>query len=289
MRAGPLDRIRRAIRGFRVRWVARDFARQHNAALALDAPTLNFYPMLPSPRAHIGPICAHLDVRIGNAPGAPDATIAWHTGSWLPARARRTLPAGAINAACVDVSKSRVASAWQEAAGYPLEVDPLATVGPLVVKSEHQGRHDGRVAIGPLAARSRGMVYQRLIDGRQTDQVVVLRTVVMGTEIPVVFEKGRPADDPFGHTDWSAARRVGEVFTPVEIATLLRFSALLALEYGELDVMRDSASGLIYVVDANRTPMAAPDVREAEGLDSLAMMAESFGRLLEARTGARRA
>jgi hypothetical protein len=277
------------VRGFRVRSVAREFARKHNAAIAPDAPTLNFYPMLPSPRAHIGPICAHLGMRIANAPGAPDATIAWHTGSWLPARAQRALPTNAINAGCVDVSKSRVATAWQEAAGYALEVDPLATAGPLVVKSEHQGRHDGRVATGPLAARRPGMVYQRLIDGRQTDQVVVLRTVIMGGEIPVVFEKGRSADDPFGHTVWSAARRVDEVFTPAEIATLLRFSALLALDYGELDVMRDSSTGLIYVVDANRTPMAAPDVRQPEAMDSLALMAESFGRLLDARAAPPRA
>jgi hypothetical protein len=283
LRMGPVDRLRRRVRGLYLRSVARSHARRHNALQAPDAPVLNFYPMLPSPRAHIGPICTQLGLRIGHSPGAPAATIAWHTGTHLPRRAARRLPPEAINGRCLDVSKSRVASAWEEAAGYPLAVDPLTTSGPLVAKSEIQGRHDGRLVTGPLRARRRGMVYQRFIDARRDDQFVVLRTVIVGPEIAVVFEKGRAAADPFGHAEWSAARRVEEVYSEQEVATLMRFAALMEFDYGELDVLRDASSGLIYVVDANRTPMAARDNREPEGIDGVAVMAASFGRLLEAR------
>jgi hypothetical protein len=53
----------------------------------------------------------------------------------------------------------------------------------------------------------------------------------------------------------------------VECAQLARFADLIGMDYGELDVLRANDSGLIYVVDANRTPVRpaglAPEHDEA--------------------------
>jgi hypothetical protein len=59
---------------------------------------------------------------------------------------------------------------------------------------------------------------------------------------------------------------------------LLRFCAAIALDYGELDVLRDNDSGRIYVVDANRTPirprgLAAADEDAAFGPLAAALQA----------------
>jgi hypothetical protein len=52
-----------------------------------------------------------------------------------------------------------------------------------------------------------------------------------------------------------AVRRPDDVLSASEQEQLLHFAEAIGLDYGELDVVRDNASGLIYAVDANRTPI----------------------------------
>ena len=57
------------------------------------------------------------------------------------------IPAGvtgkALNFNCYDISKSRVARTFEQIFGYGLAVNPLHYNGPIAVKSEHNGAHDG--------------------------------------------------------------------------------------------------------------------------------------------------
>jgi ribosomal protein S18 acetylase RimI-like enzyme len=55
-----------------------------------------------------------------------------------------------INYDCLDVRKSTVASAFEEAFGYALSVDPYSYTGGMVLKSEKNGAHDGRILQGPI-------------------------------------------------------------------------------------------------------------------------------------------
>jgi len=237
------------------RWVvATRGAARHNARLPADAPVLNFWPLRPQPIAPIFQIMDRLGLRAGFAPRADQPTIAWETGTWFPPRGPARLPANAINARCLDVSKSRVADAWAEVAGYPLAVDPLTTSGTLVEKPEENARHGGRIVTGPLARRRRGFVYQRLVDCRIDGQIHQLRVVVTGTNLALAYEKWRPEPEWFTGTRLSVPRTPDELFSAAEQALLLSFTRAMHLDYGELDVLRDEINGLIYVVDANRTP-----------------------------------
>jgi hypothetical protein len=239
-------------------WLAATaFARRHNAALPADAPLLRFYPGRPQPRAQIRSVVERLGLRIAFAPDgrAPGVTLAWDSGSWFDPRAARRLPPDALNARCLDVSKSTVDRLWQQVAGYGVTVDPLTTSGPIVVKSELNGTHDGELLMGPLPARRAGHVYQRLIDGRRDGRVYATRAIIVGRGIALGLEKWRPYPNWFHGGSVVTPAEPAELWSADEMALIMRLCAAIGLDYGEVDVLREAATGLIYVIDVNRTPI----------------------------------
>ena len=230
--------------------------RAHNARQPADAPTVDFYPMLPGPNSSMAHILARLPVRIGGSPRAAQTTFAWETGTYFPAADARRLPDDAVNRRCLDISKGRVDSTWAETAGHSITVDPLTTSGPIVVKPELNGKHAGRVIEGPIERREPDMVYQRLVDSRTDDgRILQLRLVIIGSRLIFTYAKWRPYPSWFKGTELTLPRTSAEFFSAAEQELLLRFCAAIGIEYGELDVLRDRDSGLLYVVDANRTPV----------------------------------
>jgi hypothetical protein len=263
------------------RWlVATRAAAAHNARLPADAPVLNFSPMRPQPTAPICRVLERLGMRIGYRPDAAQPTIAWDGDTWFSPRSARRLPPNAINVRCLDVSKSRVNEEWERVAGYPLAVDPLVTSGSIVVKPEENARHAGVIVEGPIERRRRGHVYQRLVDCRVGDQIVQLRAVIIGPHIALAYEKFRPYPNWFTGTQKTIPRKPDELFSTTEQQTLLGFAAAMGLDYGELDVLRDQHSGLIYVVDANRTPARPHQLAPEDQASVYDIQAEAFRELL---------
>lgn len=164
-----------------------------------------------------------------------------------------------LNFKCTDVSKSRVATAFEEAFGYPLALDPSVGEGPAVEKSEINGAHDGAVVYRPIAPRH-DRVYQKLIDNQIQDGIVAdLRTPTIGGKPICVFIKERPLDHRFTNDNTRVTlHRVEDIYTPAEIDALTRFANALCLDWGGLDVLRDRTDGRLYVVDANKTDMGPP-------------------------------
>jgi hypothetical protein len=158
-----------------------------------------------------------------------------------------------------DLSKSTVARAFEEAFGYALALDPKTGTGVCVEKGEANGIHDGTIVTLPCAPKA-GKVYQRLVDNRGEDGLVEdLRTPTVGGKPVCVYIKRRDASARF--TNDNAAcwlRSVEDVFSEAEIISISRFCAILKLDWGGLDILRDRESGLIYIVDANRTDMGPP-------------------------------
>ena len=221
-----------------------------------------------------------LGLRAGFEPRDDQPSMAWEGGTWLTARQAARLPPNAINGRCVDISKSRVADTWARVAGYPLTVDPLTFEGPLVEKPEENGRHGGRVVIGPLTRRRNGWVYQRLVDCRIGDQVHQMRVLVTGRRLALAYEKWRPVPEWFSGTRISVPRTADALLSPAEQELLLRFTADMDMDYAELDLLRDEPSGLIYVVDANRTPTRAQNLPEKDWAPVYDTQAAAFRELL---------
>lgn len=182
-----------------------------------------------------------------------------------------------------DLSKSAVARAFEQAFGYSLALDPMTSTGVCVEKGEANGVHDGIVVSLPCAPKS-GKVYQHLVDNRGLDGLVEdLRTTTVGGKPVCVYIKRRDIAHRFTN-DNSACwlRRVEDVFSKDEIAGIERFCALLKLDWGGLDVLRDARSGMIYIVDANRTDMGPPIALPlADKLKSTKQLAAALQRMFE--------
>lgn len=264
------------------RWLqALAFERGHNARQPADAPMVNFYPMRPGPNSSVAHILARLEARIGHQPSADQLTLAWDTGTFFSPAARRCLPAGTINGRCLDISKGTVDRLWAQVAGYSITVDPLATTGPIVVKPELNGTHAGRVVDGPIARRERGVVYQRLVDSRGEDgRILHLRLVILGGRIVLTYAKWRDYPHWFKGVELTLPHATDELLSAAEQHLTLRFGEQIGLDYGELDVLRDRDSGLIYVVDANRTPSRPKGLPIESDDDAFGPQAEAFAALI---------
>lgn len=169
------------------------------------------------------------------------------------------LGAGRVNMDCADVSKTKVAQAFEAVFGYPLAVDPATWTGPMVEKSELNGAHDGRIVQGPRAALP-GHAYQRVIETTAEDGLVTdLRCPTVAGEIPIVFAKRRAAAHRFANeNDEVILHEPDAVLSGAERALLARFARAMNLDWGGIDVLRDRRDGRIYVVDVNKTDMGPP-------------------------------
>ena len=236
--------------------------------------------MRPEPNASIAYVVSRLGARIGFAPSNTGVTLAWDTGTWFSAKAASLLPRDALNARCLDISKSTVDRIWSEVAGYSIAVDPLTTNGLIVVKPDENGTRGGRVADGPLPNRVPGLVYQRLVDTRVGDRVLQIRPVILHGRIVLVYEKWRPYPHWFKGPELTVPRTTADFFSDEEAALLLRFADAIGLDYGELDVVRDGDRGPIYVVDANRTPVRPKGLPDESVDAAFAPQADAFAALI---------
>jgi hypothetical protein len=221
--------------------------------------------------------------RIGKGIREGSPTIAWDTGTWFDENKRRRLPAGSINGRCLDTSKSHVDRLWAEVSGYSIEVDPTTYPGLMLIKSEINGAHDGQIVKGPSHHR-RGRVHQRFIETGTDGRATGSRPVIIGGEMPVVLDFWRPDQYSFHGPFHCTVKRPGDLFSEAEQKQLLTFAERIGLELGEFDVVRDKESGLIYVIDVNRTSFM-PAVLARSGLRACYReMVPAMHRLLESRS-----
>jgi hypothetical protein len=264
-----LRRARRWLRAVR-------FERRHNRGLPANASTVSFHPMRIEPAAALAHAMAFCGARIVPFARAADLVVAWETGTWLPASAAARLPESALNRRCTDISKTTVDRTWAQVAGYSISVDPLTWHGPLVVKPEVNGVRGGRIVEGPLAGRQPGHVYQRLIDCLVDGRVRTIRPMIFEGRLLAVYEKWRARNDRFIGPEEVAVRSADELLSADEQRQLLGFAAALGMDYGELDVLRDQESGLLYVVDANRTPIRPRGLKAKDETAAFGPLAEAL-------------
>jgi hypothetical protein len=202
-------------------------------------------------------VCHLLGLPIRPLAAARPGDIRW---AWKDATTNEPVP-GAINGGCIDISKSRVDAAMRQVFGYGAEIDPTTHEGICVRKSEENAAHDGRIVQCPTEPRP-GYVYQRLIDTQVGHEVDELRVVKVGSQVPLVYGRRRDLADRFawapGADNSVVAIDPAAAFTDEELARLVATSDVIGLDVGELDVLRDSADGRIYVIDINKTPFGPP-------------------------------
>jgi hypothetical protein len=159
----------------------------------------------------------------------------------------------------------------------------VAHRGECVRKSEENTAHDGRVIDCP-ALREPGFVYQRVIDNRVGGEVVDLRLVKVGTGFPLGYRKYRPVVQRFINSNSHVTLfNPPELFTEIELASLLAATERLGLDIGEIDVLRDS-DGRLYLIDAAKTPWGPPSgIHGRDGRRAMRVLARELDRYLLSR------
>jgi hypothetical protein len=193
------------------------------------------------------------------SPGAP-ADLSVHfedkTTHGKPARPNAKVH---LNYGCTDISKTRVAETFAGVFGYELAVNPATFTGKMVCKSELNGTHDGHITTGPCTPKP-GWVYQRVINN-ETDRGTVrdFRCVTLFGKILLVYIKERPQLARFANSNSSCElSTASDHFSPEELAKVSQFCQKMGLDWGGLDILRDTETDQIYIVDVNKTDMGPP-------------------------------
>lgn len=238
-----------------------------------------FAPEVPHPRYMVRAAALWAGIRVARTPDAADSAFyfadATH-GDRLAAPHPRS-----FNFGCNDISKSHVATVFEQVFGYALTVDPRRHVGEAVEKGEGNGAHDGRIIACPCEPVP-GKCYQRVIDNVADDGLVVdLRTAMIGGRAVAVWVKRRPVAARFLAPNTSVRRHAPDaVFSAAELDRLGAFSRAMGADWCSLDVLRDR-DGRIYVVDVNKTdagPIVALSLREQ--LVAVALLAAALTALI---------
>ena len=165
-----------------------------------------------------------------------------------------------INYQLADFSKRHIAEVFQQVFGYSLQINPREYHGPIVRKSNSNGPHDGTIFRGPIAEDKPEFAYQKLVNNVVAGYLQDIRVPIFGDIIPYCFVKRIPIEHRFNNKKGTGViREVNEVLAQEEIAAIKRFCRAVGLDYGELDVLRDSDEERLYIVDVNNTPYGPID------------------------------
>lgn len=239
-------------------------------------PRLLFVPRPPPPWYLLWNASAWIGAREANHATEADAIVYFEDATWGHGATNVVRPC--INGRCTDVSKSRVTEVFEQVFGYSLRIDPETHTGPAVEKSELNGAHDGRIIECPRPRRS-GCVYQRLIETGDSGFVEDLRAPCVGGRLVTVFIKRRPKPQRFANLNTTVRLAApADLFSLTELNQIEAFARAMELDWGGLDILRDGASGRIYIVDVNKTDMPPLALSFRDKMRS----SQQLGRALEA-------
>ena len=130
-------------------------------------------------------------------------------------------------------------------------------------------------------------MYQRLVKNTEEkagDEVAIdLRTPLYNGSVPLVYLKRRPVNERFQNKNLSVEILSKEqAFSTDELHRLAEFARAIGLDYGELDVLRDRESQLLYVVDVANTPAGPPNgLPASEARRAVEILSKEFDKLCE--------
>ena len=250
---------------------------------------ISFYPRKPRSYYAIWPVCQLADVKIVDDPAEADLHFYFEDREFLTAPRPAPSNKPAFNIGCFDIRKSVVSRVFEETFGYSLDIDPTTHLGPVVEKSESNGKHDGRIIQCPIDSVKPNHVYQRVIENTFDGvEHVDIRSPIVGGKIPYVFLKRRSRDLRFTNEN----HRVDLVETDAMLSKdeqkkIAAFARGMSLDFGGLDVLRNRDDGRIYIVDANKTDMGPPSAMKApDKLKAMRGLADAFAAMVDEATAA---
>lgn len=83
-------------------------------------------------------------------------------------------------------------------------------------------------------------------------------------------------------TNVTLVEEAAALFSPEEMRLITIFYRRTGLDYGEIDVVRDHETSLIYVLDINKTPLGPPNgLSKADHVHALRLYRKHFAAMIE--------
>jgi len=214
-----------------------------------------------------------------------DFAICWQDSTWVEPDAWLLQIAHSkpvLNIRCIDISKRRVEEEFVNTFERSSFVNPLTFEGRAVCKFDENAR-GGEIVELPVAEARKDRVYQVLIDASDGDAMVEYRVPFILGEIPMVYAeyKDQPIDTIKTRKRSVELRPPEAVFDSDEIKKIVAMCAAMGLDFGELDILRSTADGALYVLDVNKTPggfgiMNRVKWEPVQRQEAIARLAQSF-------------
>ncbi len=154
-----------------------------------------------------------------------------------------------INGACENVTKWYVDEVFAKVFGYSSLIDPT-DCHYYLRKGNGQGDKSGKIFTEPQQPKA-GYVYQQVINNILGGYRIDYRVHIIGNEIVWIREKWKVN---IVSPDLVRSRPANDVFMDSERNKILEFCCKIGLNFGELDVLKDYATGKIYIIDVNDMP-----------------------------------
>jgi hypothetical protein len=247
-----------------------------------DLPILVAYPDYPSKKTTIYKICRKLGFRITNKKLKRANYILWFhdtTNASSELLVQHYPKKRIINKECTDISKKHVDHIHLRVFGYSTFIDPRTHDGQAVIKSDINALHDGEIIRCPIKTISDSAVYQIVIDNSTTSgEFRDYRVPIIGGHIPLVYSKYKHLDVRFtNRVHRSDLHQPEEIFSATELALIQQMAIQMGAEFCEFDILRDNGSGLIYVIDVNKTPYGPPTgLKKTDARIAVDLLTKSF-------------
>jgi hypothetical protein len=245
-------------------------------------PAIVVFPDYPSKKTTIFKIARRLCFRITNKRLKRPRLVIWFhdTTNASSALLEQQYPQHrVVNAGCTDISKTTVDRIHQEIFGYNTFIDPKTHEGNAVEKSDINALHDGSIIRCPIQLPKSNAIYQIIIDNSiGNGEYIDYRVPVIGNTIPLVYAKYKHEAVRFTNDVHRAELlEVTTIFNDKEQEAILKFTQRMGADFCELDILRDNASGKIYIIDVNKTPYGPPKgLGKRNTLKAISRLSEAF-------------
>lgn len=250
-------------------------------------PVIVTYPDYPSKKTTIYKIAQALNYRLTNKPLSRAELVLFFEDKTTKSSTNDSFlknNSKVLNLNCSDISKIKVDKTHLQVFGYNTFVNPQTHVGLAVEKSDENARHDGRIICCPFNIKDSGKVYQIIIDNKVDEKTVFdYRVPVIGQNIPLVYKKFKTIEKRFTNDVYrSELCDLDEHLNAQEQSQILEFAHLMQVDFAEFDVLRDNASGKIYIIDVNTTPYGPPaGLPKEDSKKAVLKLASAFKNLID--------